>query len=134
MGSTFVASILHVVYGIDAVGENDPFVTLVYDALDAVSQGMIPGRFLVEYLPFLRSMPSWFPGSGKQACFVRWRNANMTLKEAPFEYVKNTMVRSCPIYLIPSSPVLGRTRRNLRIQLWVDFSIINLVWAAPLFS
>ena len=132
MGSTFVASILRVVYGIDAVGEDDPFLALVDDALDAVSQGMIPGRFLVEYLPFLRSMPPWFPGSGKQACFVRWRNANIALKEAPFEYVK--MVRSCSISLIPSSPVLGRTRRSPRIQSWVNFSTINPVWVAPLFS
>ena len=97
---------------------------MVEAALDAVAYGMVAGKWLVEYLPSLRYMPSWFPGSGEQACFVEWRKACSVLKNAPFEHSKSAMVRNIlflHIFLDLMSWYENRTTNAFASLLWVSF-------------
>ena len=83
---------LKVIYGIVAAYEDDPYIVHVDDALEAVSQGLISGKFLLEYIPSLRHLPPWFPGTGSNELFAKWRAASMALKHAPYNHVKDTEV------------------------------------------
>ena len=84
---------LKILYDIDAADENDKYIAHIDAALEAVSQGQISGKFLVERLPSLRHIPAWFPGAGFQKQFSRWRSASHSLKNDTFDYVEAAMVR-----------------------------------------
>ena len=83
---------MKVSYGIDVMEENDPYVDAAEEAVRSASEGLVPGKFLVEFFPFLRHIPSWIPGASSQRLFQKWQAAGERLKNFPFEYVQNSMV------------------------------------------
>ena len=109
---------LKILYDIDAADENDQRIALVEDVLESVAQGVVPGKFLVEFFPFLRHVPAWVPGAGFQALFAGWREAAELMRCEPFELVKRSMVSqplSC--FLLFQSLNHSRTRRRARSAL-----------------
>ncbi|TFK23029.1 cytochrome P450 [Coprinopsis marcescibilis] len=75
---------LSVAYGIRIKRENDPYVHLGEAAVDGLVQAGTPGRYLVDSIPILRYIPSWFPGAGFQEEVRRWREFQEGLHEKPF--------------------------------------------------
>lgn len=65
---------------------------MVEVAQEAVSQGLVPGKFLVQYLPFLRHIPGLFLGTALSNKCEEWRNATSFLKGALFKNTKEAMV------------------------------------------
>ena len=49
--------LLKIVYDIDVEDENDAYVKIFDAAIAGAVEGMVPGKFLVEVLPFLRHVP-----------------------------------------------------------------------------
>lgn len=87
---------LKLAYDIDVAEENDEYLATIDDTLDGAADGLVPVKFLVEYLPFLRYIPTWFPGAHSQRLFAKWQQAAERLKNMPYEYVRKTMVcRQC---------------------------------------
>ncbi|KAI0373687.1 CyP450 monooxygenase [Pilatotrama ljubarskyi] len=93
---TFASSVLKTVYGIEVAERGDRIVDTVEIAMEGVAAGLTPGAFLVEYLPFLRHIPEWFPGAGFQKKLTRWRDASHLMVDLPFEEAKVAMKRSDP--------------------------------------
>jgi hypothetical protein len=50
------------IYGYDIKPTHDRFVDLAEDAVKKLSDSVFPGAFAVNTFPFLRHLPSWFPG------------------------------------------------------------------------
>ncbi|KAI0767315.1 cytochrome P450 [Fomes fomentarius] len=90
---TFSASVLKIFYDIEAEDESDRYVSLIGLALEGPAQGLVPGKFWVEFLPFLKYVPAWVPGAGFQRKFARWRAAGQALKDTPFQGVKDARMR-----------------------------------------
>lgn len=85
--------IIEVAYGFEALPQNDPFIDSAEKALAAVVIAGVPGAFLVDTVPILKHVPSWFPGAGFKQRAKEWkRHADNTL-EAPFEALKEDIVR-----------------------------------------
>ncbi|KAI1792486.1 cytochrome P450 [Ganoderma leucocontextum] len=84
----FASGILKLVYDIDVEDENDVFVKISEEALKGAVEGLVPGKFLVEFLPFLRHVPPWFPGATSQRLWAKWMAAGDRLKNVPFEHTK----------------------------------------------
>ena len=84
--------IFKVVYGITVKSEDDKYYETILGVLEAVSEGFFPGAFLVEYLPFLWRIPSWFPGTGWQQRFLKWQNDAKNLTNLPFAYAQENAV------------------------------------------
>ncbi|KAH9929106.1 O-methylsterigmatocystin oxidoreductase [Epithele typhae] len=83
----FAGSALHVTYGIDYTSDvGDKYSEAMSTAIVSVSEGLVPGRFMVQYFPFLRYVPSWFPGGGFQKQFAQWRGDNHKAITMPYEY------------------------------------------------
>ncbi|KZP29745.1 cytochrome P450 [Athelia psychrophila] len=83
------AMIIEVSYGFQALPQNDPFIDTAEKALAAVAIGGMPGAFLVDTVPILKHVPSWFPGAGFKRKAKEWkRYADATL-EAPFKALKD---------------------------------------------
>ena len=85
---------MKVAYGIDIEDENAEIVRVIEKAIEGPSQTIVPGKFLVDYIPFLRYIPGWFPGAGFQAQFSEWRDASRKLKDVPYALRNTAFVRT----------------------------------------
>ena len=91
--STFAATIMKIGYGI-AVQESDgPYISIAEEALNGAAQAGIPGAFWVDFLPFLKHVPSWFPGAGFQKKAAHWREVINKMAEKPFLHVQEQLVQ-----------------------------------------
>ena len=59
---------MSVSYGLTVLESNDPYITLAEEALQGVAEAGIPGTFLVDLLPVLKYVPSWFQAEGCSVC------------------------------------------------------------------
>ncbi|KAJ7106515.1 cytochrome P450 [Mycena epipterygia] len=83
--------IMHVAYGIQVLPSNDPYVTLAEQAIHTLSIATIPGRFLVDSLPVLKYVPTWFPGAGFKRKAREWRVLTRAMADRPFAQVKRNI-------------------------------------------
>lgn len=72
-------------YGVPIQGRNDPVLEFVDSMNHMITEEMTPGKAIVDMLPFMRHLPSWFPGAGfkKYANSVRWMSQAFRTK--PYE-------------------------------------------------
>ncbi|KAH9898437.1 cytochrome P450 [Cubamyces lactineus] len=78
------ATILEVSYGIQAQGHTDKYIAIGERAVEGPTEALMLGALWVEFLPFLRHLPPWFPGASYQRKAGRWRADAMALKHVPF--------------------------------------------------
>ena len=83
---------MKVVYDIDAPEEDNTYLRSMEEALAAASTVFVPGRFAVEFLPFLKHAPAWFPGSGKQRVFRECKRQHVEIKNSTYAHVKGVVV------------------------------------------
>ncbi|KAF8192945.1 cytochrome P450 [Pholiota molesta] len=57
----FDTTIMNVAYGIKVKDADDPYILNAEEALHGLAEAGIPGTFLVDFLPFLKYVPNWFP-------------------------------------------------------------------------
>ncbi|KAI0638607.1 CyP450 monooxygenase [Trametes polyzona] len=89
----FGASIMGIAYGLQIGGDDDKYVKIAKKAMDVFDNFMVPGRFMVESLPFLRHIPSWFPGAGFKRQAALWRKDVFALRHVPFEAAEENLAR-----------------------------------------
>ncbi|TDL20075.1 cytochrome P450 [Rickenella mellea] len=77
-------------YTIEAEG-NDPLVDLADEALTQFGLAMTPGVWLVDVMPFLRYIPSWFPGAGFKRTASIWSKKTNEFSNKPHAFVKRQM-------------------------------------------
>ncbi|KAI8996325.1 O-methylsterigmatocystin oxidoreductase [Trametes punicea] len=67
------------------------------DALVASEEGFAevfgPSTFIVELMPWLRHLPSWFPGMGWQNKVSKWQDESDALLDGPWIAAKNAIAR-----------------------------------------
>ncbi|KAI0752766.1 cytochrome P450 [Daedaleopsis nitida] len=97
---TFLAAMLKLLYDIDAAEKEDKYIGIIDTAQEGVSQGLVPGRFLVEFFPILRYVPAWVPGAGYQKMFAKWQAAGHALKTLPFCALKAAMSRGQSLHCV----------------------------------
>ena len=49
------STLLEIAYGIDILPENDPFLHKAEEAMATLTSAAVPGKYLVDILPFRRS-------------------------------------------------------------------------------
>ena len=90
--STFAATIMKIGYGIAVEESNDPYISIAGEVLDGLAAAGVPGAFLVDIFPFLKYVPSWFPGASFQRKAAHWKEAINIMAEKPFRHVQEQMV------------------------------------------
>ncbi|KAF8661199.1 hypothetical protein AX16_001479 [Volvariella volvacea WC 439] len=84
--------ILLISYGIQVKSEADPFVKLPLEPLAGIAEAIVPGRFLVDALPWLKHVPSWMPFAGFQRKASQWKKATTDMVEIPFHAAKQDVL------------------------------------------
>ncbi|KAJ7450184.1 cytochrome P450 [Mycena latifolia] len=81
--------ILSATYGIDVVATDDPYLESAARGLEAASTAGSPGRYYaVEALPFLKHLPSWFPGAGFKRQAKEWSAILTEMRARPFAFLE----------------------------------------------
>ncbi|KIY44122.1 cytochrome P450 [Fistulina hepatica ATCC 64428] len=94
------ATILHLTYGYKAgrIREegSDPFVDLADKAMSEFSEVTRPGAYLVDFLPFFKHVPSWFPGAGFKRTAATYLKSCNDMSEIPLDFVKQQLTSGKP--------------------------------------
>lgn len=82
---------LSVAYGLNVESEDDKFYSASKNATSAVDLALVPGAFLVDFLPILKYIPEWFPGAGfKKFARVAKQGIDNSIT-LPFQHVKGSL-------------------------------------------
>jgi len=85
------AIIMETTYGIRVKPKDDPYIIIAEEALKASGEAGVPGRFLVDILPWMKYIPAWMPGADFQRKANIWRRYTTDMAELPFQAVKSAM-------------------------------------------
>jgi hypothetical protein len=67
----------------------------VEEAMDQFSQAVIPGKWLVDLIPFLKHVPEWLPFTGQFQKYGRlWKNTLYKAVNVPYTFAQGQMLRS----------------------------------------
>ncbi|KAJ7726908.1 cytochrome P450 [Mycena metata] len=69
----------------------DPLIDLVETAAREFYIATYPGRWLVDAMPFLKTLPSWLPGMGFKKTAEIYREHNYAQVDRPHEFVKRQL-------------------------------------------
>lgn len=86
------SSILNIAYGIKISGFDDPYVATIQESVEGLNIAGIPGSFLVDLIPALKYVPSWFPGAEFKKKAAYFAQVNQKVIELPFNHVAQQMV------------------------------------------
>ncbi|KAJ7617103.1 cytochrome P450 [Roridomyces roridus] len=85
------AVIMKIAFGYSISQESDPFISAAEQSSKISVWAMEPGRWLVDYCPILRYIPSWLPCAGFKRQGAEWRSLLDELGEVPHQWVKEQM-------------------------------------------
>nr|BED43018.1 cytochrome P450 monooxygenase [Trametes versicolor] len=112
----FSATIMDVVYGITVADHDDPYVSLALKAVDVFSSIVVPGQYLVESLPFLKHIPSWFPGAGFKRQAKRWSKVVRASRDAPYDVAVDAFTRGAARPSVVTSCLENATREQEHVS------------------
>ncbi|KAG6864144.1 hypothetical protein C0991_012140, partial [Blastosporella zonata] len=82
---------LRMVYGYQVTEKEDEFVHLLDRGMGQFAVATAPGAFLVDILPSLRYLPSWFPGGGFHSQAQAWGQNLHDMVTKPYDYMKSQL-------------------------------------------
>ncbi|KAK0193992.1 cytochrome P450 [Armillaria mellea] len=83
--------IMKIVYGYDVDANGDKFVELADRALESARATANVGTFLVDYIPSLKHLPRWLPGTNFLSFASGWRKDVENMTDRPFEYATDLL-------------------------------------------
>ncbi|CEL54467.1 O-methylsterigmatocystin oxidoreductase OS=Aspergillus parasiticus GN=ordA PE=3 SV=1 [Rhizoctonia solani AG-1 IB] len=80
------SQILSCVYGYEATLIDDEILQLAENASVHLGKTLMPFNFLVNIMPWLKRIPSWFPGTGWKKTTREWSQEFVRTITLPYEY------------------------------------------------
>ncbi|KAF9446025.1 cytochrome P450 [Macrolepiota fuliginosa MF-IS2] len=77
-------AIISIAYGIEVQPKDDPYVKLAVEGSHSLIDTMVPGKYLVDSLPFLKHLPDWFPGAGFKREANKYKEVTARFRKEPF--------------------------------------------------
>ncbi|KAJ7867164.1 cytochrome P450, partial [Mycena leptocephala] len=78
--------ILRFTYGYETAPQDDKCLVLAEKSMAAFSLAAQPGTWAVDFLPWLRYLPSWLPGTGFKQKAASWHQLHREASEGPFHW------------------------------------------------
>ena len=83
---------LSMTYSIKVQPYNDPYIKIAEEAVESISELMIPGAFLVDIIPILKYVPEWFPGAKFHSKAAVMRKHAAIMRNTTFAATEELMV------------------------------------------
>jgi hypothetical protein len=87
-------------YGFDDIRQNQSLIHIAEKLILEFAEASVPGRYLVNYFPILKYVPSWFPGAGFKKRFKEVAQMSFKSLYPPFEEAKRDLVRAFILILL----------------------------------
>ncbi|TFY60467.1 hypothetical protein EVJ58_g5135 [Rhodofomes roseus] len=84
--------VLEAIYGHVVMSDEDEYLTYADDALRTATEVATPGVAIVDFLPWLRYLPTWFPGAGFKIMAAQAKPNVQLAHTKPYEQVERLMV------------------------------------------
>ncbi|CAE6476393.1 hypothetical protein ACGC1H_007684 [Rhizoctonia solani] len=84
---------IRMVYGYKVDSAQDPLVQSAEKVMSIFSDIMTPGRWMVEVFPFLRFLPTWFPGIAFHQMVASSRPVLHAYAQNTFDFVKSELAK-----------------------------------------
>lgn len=91
------AIVLRVAFGITLKNDDDEYIKLAADAINATGNGGSPGATVIDYFPFLGNLPHWLVPSKAITHAKNWGSAIKRLHDVPFAAARKDFVCCCTI-------------------------------------
>jgi hypothetical protein len=98
---------MRVAYGFDDNQRNETYIHNALSLISRFTDAATPGRFLVNYIPALRHIPSWFPGTTFKKVFGELAHLSFLTLYPPFEEARTYFVRISILYSSVPKPHLA---------------------------
>ncbi|KAI0081470.1 cytochrome P450 [Panus rudis PR-1116 ss-1] len=82
---------LEMIYGLKIAGENDEMLVAADNWLEGFNTAGQPGRYLVDFIPALKYLPKWLPGTGFKRRGEFWRLNAEKIRTDAFNRVKASL-------------------------------------------
>ncbi|KAH9478005.1 Cytochrome P450 monooxygenase COX2 [Psilocybe cubensis] len=105
---TFAAIIMGITYGITVEDTSDPYISNAEEALQGLVETAIPGSYLVDLIPALLYIPSWFPGASFKRKAAYWSRLNNDVINKPFEYIENELTNDREVVPSVTTSLISR--------------------------
>ncbi len=89
----YASIILKIVYNMDIQDINDKYLVLAQQAVHGLSLSRVMGAFWIEYFPYLKGIPSWFPFAYFKRFGEQYRPIVMEMRDKPYNDVQAALVR-----------------------------------------
>ena len=83
-------------YGIPIREHDDPYLALAKEAIHTIAAAVVPGAFLVDFIPFLKYIPEWVPGAGFQTTAKKYLKIQKRFRNEPFDAAVKNIVGVSP--------------------------------------
>ena len=83
-------------YGKRIRNMGDGYIVLSQQAVEGISAVRVPGRFMVEYFPWLRHIPSWMPIFNARKVGNHYRPIVAATRNESYDRVEREIVRCFP--------------------------------------
>lgn len=94
---------MEIVYGVQVHSMDDDYLRLAIESMDAFASSRMAGKYWVDYIPFLKYIPSWVPGASAVKYGSRWRPVVEEMVNRPFEAIQRQLKDSVNISQSDSS-------------------------------
>lgn len=111
-----IAQIVRIVYGMKIKDLNDDYIRLAHKGVEGLVLAVVPGAYWVEYLPILKHIPSWVPGTSGRKLAEAYRPTVEDMRNQPFDNVKAALVSmriTLPGARLANTCVPGRRKEKL---------------------
>ncbi|EPT00020.1 hypothetical protein FOMPIDRAFT_91063 [Fomitopsis schrenkii] len=105
------ALVLESVYGYRITSLEDPYVTMMDEAMEVTNTSAEAGSSLVDVLPALRYVPAWFPGAGFKRAACHGRELVWRAHHVPYRMARERMLsgEAPPSFV---SEIVNQTERS----------------------
>lgn len=84
--------IFKVIYGIEITDPSDEHLCIAENSVRGLAEALIPGKYWIDFLPFLKYVPPWMPGATFQKVASKWKPSIKAVREVPFKAAHDTWV------------------------------------------
>ncbi|KAG6811839.1 hypothetical protein H0H92_005570 [Tricholoma furcatifolium] len=107
---------MKIAYGYRVTSDDDLFLKLARSASDAITQCGSAGGTPVDFFPFLKHMPSWFPGTHYANVARSKRKVIEDFHRVPFQYAQDQLAKGTTATSLVALELEERERLGPRYQ------------------
>lgn len=100
--SWFGATMFQIIYGIEMKDASNEHLRLAEESLETAAAALVPGRYWVDFMPFLRHIPAWMPGAGFKRKAQEWKVLSTAFREVPYGTAREAWVSGHILSLLRS--------------------------------